>query len=564
MNDAPPVPVGGVSLEGLLRALSATFVELIDDPAPSDRPVHTVTLVDADDLTGALRHDVPDGSAGEPVVGVEVPHTADLVLHAGVPEAVAVGWFEVLARLPAAERPRAVMSKAASTATALQQAARNAGIALIGVHAATRWDALLSSIRGVLDSSLGRADGATDSTADLAADSDLYGLAHQVATLTKGMVSIEDERSRVLAYSASDEAADELRRLSILGREGPADYLRRLHEQGVFARLRRSDTVVEVPADEALGIRRRLVASIRPVAGSFNRDVSLGAVWLQEGQHALAPDSALVLRGAAAVAARLITRTLNAPSNEALQIQRLLGARGGGVDVVSLAAALSIPLGGPAVVVGFDAGGRSSAPAAELASTVRLHASAFSRESLATAIGDRAYVLIPRAQSLEAVTSWTGGVIDRLAARGSGALRAAVAAPVANLADVGHARTEVDRVLDGTTGDRRVTTLADSRTPVLLGEIMQVIADHDQLADPRLQALLRYDSTYASAMRETLETYLGHFGDVRRAATALHIHPNTLRYRVKRAEEILDIDLTDPAGRLLVEIQLAVLRRSER
>jgi DNA-binding PucR family transcriptional regulator len=40
------------------------------------------------------------------------------------------------------------------------------------------------------------------------------------------------------------------------------------------------------------------------------------------------------------------------------------------------------------------------------------------------------------------------------------------------------------------------------------------------------------------------------------------VHPNTLRYRVRRAEEILDIDLGDPAGRLLVEIQLGVLRRS--
>src|SRR4051812_26879254 len=50
---------------------------------------------------------------------------------------------------------------------------------------------------------------------------DLYGIAQTLATLTRGMVSIEDDRSRVLAYSASDDTADELRRLSILGREGP-------------------------------------------------------------------------------------------------------------------------------------------------------------------------------------------------------------------------------------------------------------------------------------------------------------------------------------------------------
>ena len=89
------------------------------------------------------------------------------------------------------------------------------------------------------------------------------GLAQTVSTLTRGMVSIEDEHARVLAYSASDDAADELRRLSILGRAGPPDYLERLRGWGVYDRLRRSDAVVEVPADAALGLRRRLAVSMR-------------------------------------------------------------------------------------------------------------------------------------------------------------------------------------------------------------------------------------------------------------------------------------------------------------
>jgi hypothetical protein len=43
-----------------------------------------------------------------------------------------------------------------------------------------------------------------------------------------------------------------------------------------------------------------------------------------------------------------------------VQIQRLLGTQGGGVDVPSLAAALSIPTSGPAVVVGLAADGLSA------------------------------------------------------------------------------------------------------------------------------------------------------------------------------------------------------------
>ncbi len=180
---------------------------------------------------------------------------------------------------------------------------------------------------------------------------DLYGIAQTLATLTRGMVSIEDDRSRVLAYSASDDTADELRRLSILGREGPPAYLKRLRDWGVFDRLRLSDEVIEVPPDAEVGIRRRLVVSIRSTGPAGQ----LGTIWVQEGGQPLAPDSAEVLRGASVVAARMITRTINAPTAEAVQIERLLGGRGGGVDVPSLAAALSIPTTGPAVVIGFAA-----------------------------------------------------------------------------------------------------------------------------------------------------------------------------------------------------------------
>jgi hypothetical protein len=554
----PPPGAGGVTLDHLLRALNTAFVELLGAPAGIEASIESVMLLDSDDLSD---EEFTLGGA------------ADLCLLAGVGENDAVAWLGQVSGMRDELRPRAVMSKAAGSSTVMQVAARDAGVALIAVHAQTRWESLLVTIRGLLDHSLGRRESSLRGGSLFGADTDLFALAHTVATLTQGMVSIEDDRSRVLAYSASDDAADELRKLSILGREGPTDYLKQLREWGVFDRLRRTDEVIEVPAVESLAMRRRLVVSIRevpeptvvPQPRRSTPPRTLGAIWLQEGQRRLAADSEAVLVGASAVAARLITRWINAPTNEAVQIQRLLGARGGGVDVVSLAAALSIPTSGPAVVIGFGALDSSlSSEVGELSSALRLHAGAFARESLVTTIGDRIYVLMPRTPSFSAVASWTGGVIERVTARGGTPLRAAIAAPVSSLADVAAARFEVDRVLDGTTGDRRVTTLADSRTPILLGEIVDLIAAHPELTDPRIVSLVDYDLKYSSSMQESTEAYLRHFGDVRRAAEHLRIHPNTLRYRVKRVEEILDIDLTDPTGRLLVEIQLAVLGRKAR
>ncbi|WP_424809529.1 PucR family transcriptional regulator [Rhodococcus sp. 27YEA15] len=542
--------VGGISLDAVLRALNGAFVELVWEPAARTAIVEAVILAEPDDL--------------ERVRGVETD--TEIWLTVGLGAQALSAWLDRMAL--AGARPCAVMTKVAS-AESVRVAAERAGVALVSVHPDTRWDRLFTMIRGVLDHSSARHD--PDDV--IGSDTDLFELAQSVAALTRGMVSIEDERSHVLAYSVSDDAADELRRLSILGREGPREYLRTLHDWGVFDGLRRSDDVIEVPAHDELAIRRRLVVPIRRIgaeAGGTAADL-LGTIWIQEGGRPIETDAADVLRGAAAVAARLITRIRDAPSNEAIQIQRLLGVRGGGVDVPSLAAALSIPTTGPALVVGISgprgrdrwalSASERTAPG-DLVASVRLHASAFHRESLVTAIGGRIYVLFPRTRSSNASVSWTREVIARLERSSQPGLRAAVSSPVATLAEVAGARAEVDRVLDGTTGDVQVTTLADSRTAVLLAEILERLGQDEQLRDPRIDALFAYDARNGSTMSESVRTYLAFSGDVRRAAERLQIHPNTLRYRIRRIEEITDTDLSDPSARLLMEIQLAVVARS--
>lgn len=523
----------GIPLTVLLRALHGAFVELVVAPGGPDVPIGSVSLLDEHDLGTVLAH-------------------ADLALVVGLHDAQVVAWLDELALRRPEERPRAVMIKRPSLA--LQHAARASGVALVAVHAQTRWERLLSMIRGVLDHASQRVE-----EEPISGDDDLYGLAYTIASLSKGMVSIEDERSHVLAYSAADDAADELRTLSILGREGPADYLRRLNDWGVFDRIRRSDDVVEVPADPRLGIRRRLVVGIRSIPDATGAVTTLGSIWIQEGQQPISADADGVLRGAAAVAARLIKRILDAPTNEAVQIQRLLGARGGGVDLPSLAAALSISDSGPAAVIGFA--GIGDIQTAHLSSSIRLHASAFHRSSLATAMGERIYVLFPGRIAPRSLESWAREAITRIENRTGVALRAALVAQVASLSDAAAARFEVDRVLDRTTGDRRVTSLAESRTSVLLGEIVELVANHEHLRDPRIDNLRDYDDKNSSTMTESLRVYLDHFGDVRGAADELQVHSNTLRYRIKRVEEILGADLKVPEDRLLIELQLRIPRR---
>ena len=159
--------------------------------------------------------------------------------------------------------------RSAEEARALRTAAQEAGIALLTVRPEVRGDQLQSVCQNIVD------DARVTATEDLPeAGGDLFSMAQTIAHLTGGLVSIEDAASRVLAYSSGAEV-DELRRLSVLGRQGPESYLALLREWGVFAKLRSGEEVVRVEEHPELGIRRRLAVGIH--AGRR----PLGSIWVQ-------------------------------------------------------------------------------------------------------------------------------------------------------------------------------------------------------------------------------------------------------------------------------------------
>src|SRR6185437_11122808 len=129
------------------------------------------------------------------------------------------------------------------------------------------------------------------------AGDELADLAQTIATLTGGLVTIEDTAARVLAYSRSSDEVDELRRLSILGRSGPAGYLALLREWGVYDRLATPEEVVEIAEHPATGMRRRLAI------GVFAGERQLGTIWVQQGSTEFGPHARQALLGAARLTA---------------------------------------------------------------------------------------------------------------------------------------------------------------------------------------------------------------------------------------------------------------------
>ncbi|WP_374727532.1 PucR family transcriptional regulator [Haloactinomyces albus] len=533
-----------VPLRRLLIAVAEPLVDVLAAPRGFDVDVRDVVIVDPDEESGT--------------------RSGDLVLVIGARGRSAVRSVRAAARGGAAAV--AVKVDADQDARALRETAIDGGTALLGVRPEVRWEQLEALARSAVDNARLTAE------ADVGeSPGDLFSLAQTVATMTEGIVSIEDTASRVLAYSRSDDEVDELRRLSILGRRGPEPFLAMLREWGVYRRLRSGEEVVRIDERPDLGIRRRMAVGIH--AGTQ----PLGTIWVQEGVRPLSERTDRALLGAARVAAlqliRHRTETTAAPRFRENLLTGLLDSR---IDAESAAGSIGADARKPGVVVVFTlrpderAGSADRSEIelqrAEMTSLISVHAASYRRSALVTTIGSRVYVLLPDLPDRSAESAVVGLTREIVAAAKShlrARVQAGIGSVVSTLEEVAVSRTDADRILDAMAHDveAEVATIADVRSRVLVSEVLTLMQHHERVRDPRVVLLTNHDVEHGTELARSVLAYLEAFGEVRRAGGWLHIHPNTLRYRIRRACELSGIDLAEPTERLSVHLQLLLAQR---
>ncbi|MFC9090328.1 helix-turn-helix domain-containing protein [Nocardiopsis dassonvillei] len=577
--EVPPVQDGssddrttGLPLRGLLLALGDPVVDVAAAPDGLDVQVDNVVILDPEDRTEVREGDLvlligARGASARRLVRALAERGATAV-------AVKTSAHTASEEAPptAGTRPGRPRPGGGDEARALRTEAREAGIALLAVRPEVRWDQLQSVCRSILD------EARLTASEDLGeSGGDLFSMAQTIARLTGGLVSIEDAASRVLAYSSGAEV-DELRRLSVLGRRGPESYLALLREWGVFAKLRAGEEVVRVEEHPELGIRRRLAVGIH--AGRQ----PLGAIWVQEGDRPLAEHAEEALLGAARTTAlQMIRQRTQASAGLRLREDLLSSLLEGRIDAGALADTVEVHADRGALVVAFAlvegpegaAEERPDRPERELRrrqliDLVSVHTAAYRRSALVTALGGRVYVLLPdlararegRRGVERSVLALTRKTVAAARAALGLEVHAAVGSLVERLGDVPDSRAEADRVLDAVerSPDRGpgwdVATISDVRSRVLVSETLARLREDPSLRDPRVSRLIEHDRAGGADLVHSLLAYLEAFGDARAAAERLHIHPNTLRYRVRRAAAVSGIDLGDPGERLFTQLQL--------
>jgi purine catabolism regulator len=131
--------------------------------------------------------------------------------------------------------------------------------------------------------------------------------------------------------------------------------------------------------------------------------------------------------------------------------------------------------------------------------------------------------------------------------------RAGLGRPVAGMGAVPSSLRDAELALEGAGGHDGPRVVAFEEFD--LGTLLLSEAAPERLA-PRLEALVSVLRDHPP-LHEALAAYFDHDLDVGATAAELHLHPNSLRYRLGRVEELLGCSLKRPAT--IAELHLALL-----
>jgi DNA-binding PucR family transcriptional regulator len=516
----------------------------------------------------------PAGPAGEYTsVVIYDPLDAPAFDMGALVLAVGVSATSALAlRLAAAGPAALVVRHDGPLGQSLPAEALDAGVAVLVVPSRCGW----SSVFAIASSLPGQVAPVTaDSLSGSEVISDLFAVANALADTLGAPITIEDNQSRLLAYSALQGDVDVARAATILGHRVPHEFRHEVRRLGVARRMLTETEPFFVASADA-DISSRTVVTLR------EHDEVLGSIWAVTDTPLDASRTEALAEAARSIAVRLAHQRLVADLRrqqreatmalllrggaDAVEAGRRLGLDGPAFRLAAIAAAQ--PDGGKETggkeTGGKDAGGQDAL--LERCATALRQQLSLTRTAAAIArIGDTVYAVVPG--SADAAESLATLRRLLLTARGTARphspeqVAIGISGPVASLADLGQAREEADRVLQVLAGARSHDGCAEVGQ-VGLAVTMLRLAELESARRAGRRGVLDdiddHDAAHAASYGQTLRVYLASFGDPTEASKALGVHTNTLRYRLRRLHELFGLDVADADTRfaLMVDIRL--------
>ncbi|MGW4116107.1 PucR family transcriptional regulator [Actinosynnema sp. NPDC004786] len=494
-----------VALDRLVDVLGSLGTHLSCAPRGRDVELRGVALHDPAEQTPAAPDDV--------LLGLGVPTPAAAARLVGGTPAAAV-----------------VLHGAPPLDERVVAAAKRSGAAVLLVDPSVPWGQLANVAQTLVLGGQGSGD--------------LFAVADAIAAVVGGPVTIEDQQSRVLAYSYRQQDVDPVRVQTILGRRVPEEARQALDAYGVFTHLARSDDPLFVPKlTDRLG--GRLVAAVR--AG---REL-LGSVWVEVDDPVDAAREDALVDGARTAALHLLRARASADLERQAEADLVIEALESGLP--ANLARLGLPSSDLRVIAVQAHAGEGEHGAALLAFSRATAGFGWSRPGRSALFGNVLYTVLPCGEDPAAAVEWVRALGRELPAE------AVVQAGIGGRADAASlpaSRGEADECLALSGGEPVVYDGAWAR--VLLRRLAGVAEAGRLPSRGPVADLVRHDARHGTQYAVTLRAWLAAQGDAREAARALSVHPNTLRYRMQRMAAVTSLELDDPEQRLALAIALAI------
>ncbi|MET8796977.1 helix-turn-helix domain-containing protein [Nocardia sp. NPDC004568] len=458
---------------------------------------------------------------------------------------LAVGAGSVRAAVAGARAARAVAVLVRGGADTDREAAAigtGGGVAVLVVDPAVSWSQLAGVVYGLVLE--GR------ETASGRGPTDLFALADSLATAVDGAVTIEDPLSRVMAHATLGRVTDRALRETVLQRRQPAALRELFESRRIHAHLADSDEPVFVEPDPRYGFDGRTVVAVR-----VGREL-LGSVWVTCAEPLSSARRAALAEGARTVALHLLRSRASADLERQVESELVIRLLEGSPDATTVAGRLGLAPA-PLRVVAVRAQIATERHAGLLlAFEQATFGFGWSRPGRSTLSDNTVYTILP-GDRVRTARDWVAAL--RTALPGRVTLSAGIGGP-ATAADLPASRQEADECLalhEQGSADIPYPAYDESWGDILLQRLRAAARTGRIPARGPVAELRRYDSAHATDYVATLRAWLDAQGDPVLAATALGVHPNTVRNRLRKMREVAVLELEDPRTRLAMTIDLA-------
>ena len=376
----------------------------------------------------------------------------------------------------------------------------------------------------------------------------LDDLARILCPLIGRSVTFEDPSGKLLAFCSIDDRADEIRRATLDSKQTPQTLMREIESSGLARRLRASEKPIRVPANGELGMSARVACPIR-----LGTEL-VGVVWIIEGDEPLSE-----LDHRAAEYAALVAAIRIAHQRELASLEASLGH----ASVLSLLESEPDQTASEEErvrLLGFDPETEYRAAIVVLPEELPLDRDGYLRRDR---IAQRVREAL-RANGGEQLVSVSANRVPFLLPQGI-----EIGSIVRSFGD-NNLSVVVGRAHRGVSGARKsyreALSLVRYRNRDMVCEfddvmVPRVISGDEEARRTFVDDLLgplRAQRAGAALVAAVLELARSGFR-MRETATALSIHPNTLRYRLARAGEILKVRFDDPEVRFQLQLVARLL-----